>query len=97
MESMNVQSDHIAKVVCAFMAAATPGNIVKTFRRAGICVVLDDDVLRCRVCPDRAQCLIAPISAALPEVPDDDEDDMEADLYVEQCASLLFDGDDTSD
>jgi hypothetical protein len=29
-----------------------------------------------------------------PAVPDDDDDDLEAELYPEQCASLLFDNDD---
>jgi hypothetical protein len=78
------------------MATATPVNIVDTGRRPDNLVALDDGVLRCCVCPDLAQCLIVPISAALPEVPDDD-DDMRADLYVEQCASLLCNSDRTSD
>jgi hypothetical protein len=97
MESMNVQTDHIAKVVCSFMAAATPVNIVKTFRRAGICLVLDDDIVRCRVCRDRAHYLLDPITASLLPIPDEDEDDMEADLYLEHRASLLFNSDDASE
>jgi hypothetical protein len=32
MEAVNVQTDEIAKVVCAFMSAATPVNVVKTFK-----------------------------------------------------------------
>jgi hypothetical protein len=97
MESMNVQTDHIAKVVCSFMAAATPVNIVKTFCRAGICLVLDDGIVRCRVCPDHARCLLVPITTNLPSIPDEDEDDMEAELYLEHCASLLFNSDDASE
>jgi hypothetical protein len=30
----------------------------------------------------------------IPAVPNDDDDDLEAELYREQCASLLFDNDD---
>jgi hypothetical protein len=70
--------------------------VVKIFRRAGICIVLDDGVLRCPVSPDRAQYLLVPIGPALPDVPDND-DDMEVDLYMEKCASLLFLSDDASE
>jgi hypothetical protein len=81
-ESMNVQTDHFAKVVCSFVTAATPVNVVKTFRRAGICLILDDGVLRYWIHPHRAQCLLVPIVTALPPTPDkdEDEDDMKADL-----------------
>jgi hypothetical protein len=35
------------------------------------------------------------VNANIPAVPDDDyDDDLEAELYMKQCASLLFDGDD---
>jgi predicted sugar kinase len=90
MEEVNVQTDHIAKVVCAFMSAATPVNIVKTFERAGIGVAVDDGVLRCRVCPDMRRLLLMPM---IPAVIDDDNDDLEAELYRGQCTSLLFDDD----
>jgi hypothetical protein len=74
------------------MSAATPVNVVKTFKRAGIGVVVDDDVLRCRVCPDMRRLLSMSMIPAVPD--DDDEDNLEAELYREQCASLLFDDDD---
>jgi hypothetical protein len=45
MEAVNVQTHHIAKIVCAFMCAATPVKVVKTFKRAGIGVVVLDGVL----------------------------------------------------
>jgi hypothetical protein len=90
MKAVNVQTDHITKVVCAFMSAATHVNVVKTFKRAGIGVVIDDSVLRCRVCPGMRRLLLMPLILAVP----DDDDDLEAELYREQCASLLFDHDD---
>jgi hypothetical protein len=94
MEAVNVRTDQIANVVCAFMSAATLVNVVKTFKRAGIGVVIDDGVLRCHVCPDMRRPLLMPM---IPAVPDDDDDDLEAELYREQCASLLFDDDDSGE
>jgi hypothetical protein len=52
VQTCYVQTDHIAKVVCTSMSAAMPVNVAKTFKRAGIGVVVDDGVLRCGVCPD---------------------------------------------
>jgi hypothetical protein len=72
------------------MSAAKPVNVVKTFKRAGIRVVVDDGVLRCGVCPDMRRLLLMPMIPAAPD--DDDDNDLEAGLYREQCASLLFDG-----
>jgi hypothetical protein len=95
MEALNVQSDHIAKVVGAFLPAATSLNVVKTVRRAGIGAVLDDGVLRYRTCSDQARCLLLPITAAIPGMPDDessdDHDQMEIKLSSARCASLLLD------
>jgi hypothetical protein len=34
VESVNVQSDHLAKELCAFMSVVTPAHIVKTFNCA---------------------------------------------------------------
>jgi hypothetical protein len=73
------------------MSAATPVNVVKTFKRTGIGVVVDNGVLRCRVYPDMRRLLLIPM---IPTVPNDFDDDMEAELCREQCASLLFDDDD---
>jgi hypothetical protein len=60
MDSVNVQSQHIAQVVSSFMSAASPVNIVGTFRSAGIALILaSDGSLRCQVCPERARCLLS--------------------------------------
>jgi hypothetical protein len=72
------------------MSAATPVNVVKTFKRDGIGVVVDDGVLRCCVCPDMRRLLFMPM---IPAVPDDGDDDIKAERNREQCTSLLFDDD----
>jgi hypothetical protein len=41
METVNVQSSHIAQVVSAFMSASSPLNVVGTFLSAGIALSLD--------------------------------------------------------
>jgi hypothetical protein len=87
MEAVSIQTDHVTKLVCAFMSAATHVNVMKTFKRAGIGVVIDDGVLRCRVCQDIRQLLLMPLIVAVP----DDDDELEAEFYREQCTSLLFD------
>jgi hypothetical protein len=53
MEGLNVQSDQIGGMVCSFMSAATSANIVKTFLRAGISLVVDDNDLLCRIDPEK--------------------------------------------
>jgi hypothetical protein len=73
------------------MSATTPVNVVKTFKCAGIGVIVDDGLLRCHVCPYMRRLLLMPM---IPAGPDDDDDDLEAELYREQCAPLLLDDDD---
>jgi hypothetical protein len=43
METVDVQSDHIAQVVGGFMSAASPSNVLGTFTRAGLVLTLDSD------------------------------------------------------
>jgi hypothetical protein len=42
MENLNVQSKHIAQVVCSFMSAATPVNVIQMFRNAGIVLAVEE-------------------------------------------------------
>jgi hypothetical protein len=59
LEKVNLQSDHIIRILDGFMAAAVPRNVVASFRNAGISVMLDDDrVLRCKITPETARCLL---------------------------------------
>jgi hypothetical protein len=36
MEKLNIQTQHVGQVVCAFMSALVPLNVAKSFRNAGI-------------------------------------------------------------
>jgi hypothetical protein len=64
LDAVNIQTRHVASVVCAFLAAV-PWNVVKTFKISGICLVADDDVLRCSVRPEMAERLNQPLPLAL--------------------------------
>jgi hypothetical protein len=92
MEAVNLQSRHIAQVVCGFLSARTLINIVASFRNAGIGLVVDEGVLRCQTCPDRARCLLQPLEPCLNvDIPDEDsEADIEANLYMEECVDLII-------
>lgn len=102
MASLNIQSEHINRLLCAFLRAATPGNIVKSLENAGICVVPEvlesgSRRLLCQVRPEKARCLLFPIEEILPrpipEVYDDEEENrgLEEQLYLEACADLIYD------
>jgi hypothetical protein len=94
MEGLNVQSKHIAQVVCAFMAAAVPVNIVQTFRNAGIVLVVADNQLFCKVEPARARCLLQPNTDERVEgdvLTEEDREHLEAELYVQECAGIIED------
>jgi hypothetical protein len=68
LEKMNVQTAHVAQIVNSFLAAATPSNIVETFRGAGISLVVDliDDPKDgqrkpypvCAVTPETCRCVM---------------------------------------
>jgi hypothetical protein len=50
-DALNLQSKHIASVVCAFLAAAVRVKVVRTFANSGICLVAiasSASVPRCR-------------------------------------------------
>jgi hypothetical protein len=62
METVNIQTSHIARVVSNFMSAASHLNNVGTFRSAGIARILGpNDILFCAVCPEHARCLFIPL------------------------------------
>jgi hypothetical protein len=94
LDAVNIQTKHVASVVCAFLAAAVPWNVVKTFKVSGICLVADDGVLRCSVTPEMAKGLNQPLPSAVPEMADrgsDDSDVEELEVPVGECAGLLYD------
>jgi hypothetical protein len=45
METVNIESLHIAQVVSTFMSAASPLNVIVTFRNAGINLAIADEKL----------------------------------------------------
>jgi hypothetical protein len=79
MEALNIQSDHIAQVVCAFMAAAIPINVVGSFKNAGIALLNDEGSLLCYVNPEAIRCLLHPLHPALPGMSTDEEDEPDED------------------
>jgi hypothetical protein len=52
LDAMDIQTKHIAHVVCSFLAAAVPITIVKIVMLTGICLVKDGDHVLCTVRPD---------------------------------------------
>jgi hypothetical protein len=79
MEALNIQSDQIAQVVCAFMGAATPIDVISTFKNAGIGLLNDEGSLLCDVNPEVIRCLLHPLHPALPDMLTDEEDDPDED------------------
>jgi hypothetical protein len=99
MDKLNIQTRHVAQVVCAFMSAATPLNVIKSFRSAGADVFLDDDRLSCRVHPGLARCWLNPATLQLMPMLEETEDEAtetDMNLYADECCELLYDLD-TSD
>jgi hypothetical protein len=85
MEALNVQSGHRPKVVCVFTTAATLLNVIKTFKNAGVLLARDEGVLRRHINPERARCLLVPLTRSVFKLSDEDED-LEGELYKEHCA-----------
>jgi hypothetical protein len=64
LDSVNIQSSHIAAVLSAFQSSATITNIVKAFSNGGITIVKNEDPLLqiiCKVDPVQARCLFTPL------------------------------------
>jgi hypothetical protein len=94
METLNIQSKHIAQVVCGFFAAATPVNIVQSFRNAGIGLIVQDGRLLCKIDPSQARCLLKPLPNLIPapeEMTEDAQEDLEMEIYVQECADAIED------
>jgi hypothetical protein len=61
MERMNIQSLHIAHGMSTFMSAASPLNLVTTFRNAGINLTIADEKSICRITSRNARYLMASV------------------------------------
>jgi hypothetical protein len=97
LQPLDQQTRHIANIVCAFLAAAVQLNIVKSFELSGICLVADDGTILCVVRPEMAKRLLSPLPAPLLEIAQDlagesdDPDIGEVEVFIEECADLLYD------
>jgi hypothetical protein len=88
LEQVNIQTDHIVKVVNSFMSAAVPHNIIKAFRNAGFTVKRDaNNHIFCLVTPETARCLLQPLD----ELPEIEEQDPNVEVFVSRCARLIGD------
>jgi hypothetical protein len=72
---LNIQTQHVAQVVCAFMATAVPVNILKSFRNSGIDLIGDENYLLYRVIPGLARCLLNPTCLQPISIPEEIEDE----------------------
>jgi CRP-like cAMP-binding protein len=99
MDPLNIQTEHIVKVVNSFMSAATPCGVVKTFRRAGLVLVVDGERLVCQVSPVHATALLKKVRDELhyefnfgPPMPEEEEeeDDIDADVFFERCQGMAL-------
>jgi hypothetical protein len=96
MDKLNIQTQQVVQVVCAFMWAANPVNVTKGFRNGGIDLFIDEDRLCCRVIPTLARCLLDPAGlfpVPVSEETEDEADEVDWNLYVEDCCELLDDRD----
>jgi hypothetical protein len=93
LDAVNIQTKYIATVVCVFLAAAVSLNIVKTFENSGISLVADRDVIFCTIRPEREKRLLVPLASTMPEIPIGEFDEShteEVNLFVDECAELLY-------
>jgi hypothetical protein len=94
LETMNIQTKHIARVACSFLAAAVQITIAKTFMLTGICLVKDGDHVFCTIRPDQARRLLTPLESGLPDIDNimfANSDEEEVRAYLEECPDLLYD------
>jgi hypothetical protein len=82
----------ISSVVCAFLNAAVPLNVVKSLALSGICFVADGDAFFCIIGPEKARRLIVPLPLSFVDIsdpPSKDSDAEELRMFVEDCTNLI--------
>jgi hypothetical protein len=94
MEKLNIQTQHLGQMVCAFMSAAVPVKVIKNVRNSGIDLLVDRDHLFCIVIPELAGCFLnlaclQPVS--IPEETEGETAEMEMEVYFEECIELFYD------
>jgi hypothetical protein len=93
MEKLNIQIQHVAHIVCTFMAAAVPVNFIKSFRNSEIDLITDENYLLYRDIPSLARCLLNPTCLQLVPIPEETEDEAVEtymELYVDEYCGLMF-------
>jgi hypothetical protein len=60
VEALDIQTHHVAHMVCAFLWTAAPLNVIASFRKARINVAVDENLFCCIVIPCLARCLLNP-------------------------------------
>jgi hypothetical protein len=93
MQKLNIQTQHVAQLVRAFMTAVVPVNIIKSFRNLGIDLIIDENYLLWRVIPGLARCLLnatclRPIP--IPEETADEAVETYMELYLEEYCGFMF-------
>jgi hypothetical protein len=85
METVHIQSLHVAKIVSAFISAASPLNIVAAFQSAVINLIIADRKVVCQMTPRNAGCLMVSLNLALDhgDGVELDDQETEAQLYLE--------------
>jgi hypothetical protein len=56
LDIANILNFHITQVVCSFMSAVNPNNVVQSFKNSGISLLTTDEQLLCMVTPETARC-----------------------------------------
>jgi hypothetical protein len=94
MDALNIQTQHVTQVVCAFLSDPVPLNVTKSFHNTGINVIVDENHLCCKVIPGLVRCLFNPGSLQpfpIPEETEDEATETDMELYVDECYDLLYD------
>jgi hypothetical protein len=70
LDEANIQTTHIARVVCSFLASVVPVTIVRAFMLTGICLVRDSYCVLCTIRPDQDSRRLIPLAPIRTEVDD---------------------------
>jgi hypothetical protein len=97
LDIANIQSFHIAQVVCSFMSTANPSNVVQSFENAAILLITADEQLLCMATPETARRLfdrdkmlnplaIFEVGLEQDDYTDDDPDDVDEEELLKLAA-----------
>jgi hypothetical protein len=93
MEKLDIQTQHVTQIVCAFVAEPLPVNIIKSFRNSGIELIVDEKCLLCKLILGLGRYILNP--TCLQPIPIPGEADNEAvgtnmELCVEEYCGFMF-------